>query len=90
MFNEILTLENAAYLVTNLAADIRIATAELADLHGSASPLEPARFALTRYFMTQAARECIASIAQLAQLLPGSPDAKPDSSGKIVAIGATA
>jgi hypothetical protein len=80
IFSGVMTLENAAFLVVNLASDMRSVCEELASLSGSTTQMERRRLEQARYLLAHTAREAIAATSKLTAILDNYPAANVISS----------
>ena len=65
LFSQLLTLENAAFLVSDLAGDLRLACAHLGNMADGPLRPEPARMEYVRRFLVRAQANVSACLAEL-------------------------
>ncbi len=74
LFSQLLTLENASFLVSDLAGDLRLACAHLGNMARGTLRPEPARMEYVRRFLIRAQDNVAACLAELDAFETGSAD----------------
>lgn len=83
MLVQVLTLENAGFMLANLAADLRISSVHLAGLRQSSMRPERVRIEQTRYLIAQAAKEAMVAVSQLTHLLDAYPEPEDEAEAPV-------